>query len=98
VGTSTPLVGRPHGVASPAAAGADDGPVLVQSSYSRAFGLLDREAGWLYVANANQNTESFYELQHNQATEVAVDPGLQVWLRATLRERLQLLDAYYVGH
>jgi hypothetical protein len=35
----------------------------MQSSYSRIFGLLDGRARWLYVANANEAREEFFDLR-----------------------------------
>ena len=36
--------------------------MLVQSSYSRIFGLMDRNARWLYTADANRLTEEFFDM------------------------------------
>ena len=36
--------------------------LLVQSSYSRVFGLIDGAGRWLYTADANHQREEFYDL------------------------------------
>jgi hypothetical protein len=94
---ASPLVGRsfarrPSDIPAPRTA-----PILVQSSYSRAFGLLDPDGAWLYTVNANQVTESYFELRDGQATDVALDATVRTRLRAQLLTDLRALNAFYVA-
>ena len=41
---------------------------LMQSSYSRIYGLLDGRGEWLYSASANQVKEEFFDLRGHRPT------------------------------
>jgi hypothetical protein len=69
---------------------------FVQSSYSRAFGLLDGDAAWLYVANANQVTESLFDLRGGGTAQVQLSAVDRVRYRQRLLEQLGELNAFYV--
>jgi hypothetical protein len=93
---TTGLVGR--SLARPAArAVSSDSPMhFVQSSYSRAFGLLDGDGAWLYVANANQVTEALFDLRGGGTVEVQLSAVDRVRYRQRLLASLGELNAYYV--
>jgi len=74
--------------------------VLVQSSYSRVYGLVDGDARWMYVADANHDREEFYDL-------TIVDPAVSPFpkpvasadrpkYRRWLLDRMERLNAFYV--
>jgi Sulfatase len=74
--------------------------VLVQSSYSRVYGLLDGGARWMYVADANHDREEFYDLR-------ILDPAVSPFpkpvasadrpkYRQWLLDRMGRLNAFYV--
>ena len=87
------LVGR--SLAQPMGAGASVAHMhFVQSSYSRAFGLLD-DGAWLYVANANQVTESLFDLRGGGTIQVQLSAVDRVRYRQRLLERLRELNDYY---
>ena len=69
--------------------------VLVQSSYSRVYGLLDGRARWLYIADANHAREEFYDLASSdpfpQPVAVPDRPRYRKWIL----ERLQQVAAFY---
>jgi hypothetical protein len=72
-------------------------PFLVQSSYSPMFGLIDRNAQWLYVADANRFNEKIFDLRDPIPTarpilSEADRRRYQKWLL----DRLGQLNAYYV--
>jgi arylsulfatase A-like enzyme len=93
---ATSLVGRPLLAATRDALTARERDAyLVQSSYSRAFGLLDAHGNWLYVANANQAREDLYDLRDGSAAPVAISAPDRVRYRRWLFDRLGELNAYY---
>ena len=92
---SAPFVGRPLMTTTPDASSEAGGAYLVQSSYSRAFGLLDRHGAWLYVANANQVSEGYFDLTDPHAPEIALPAADRVQLRKQLLDGLRQLNAYY---
>jgi arylsulfatase A-like enzyme len=91
---TTTLVGRPLFAASRQELDSRLRDVyFVQSSYSRAYGLIDRDATWLYAANANQAREDLYDLRTGKpATISATD---RVRYRRWLFDQLNELNAYY---
>jgi arylsulfatase A-like enzyme len=93
---ATPLVGRPFMAATRQAltAGAREA-YLVQSSYSRAFGLLDEKGDWLYVANANQAREDLYDLREGGAVPMPISAPDRVRYRKWLFDRVSELNTYY---
>jgi arylsulfatase A-like enzyme len=96
IGTSTgPLLGRsllPRSTAPPAPS---NDMFLIQSSYSRVFGLLDGAGDWLYTADANRLREEFYDLREGGTVAQSIPDSLRY--RRSLLERLRQLDRYY-GH
>ena len=69
--------------------------VLVQSSYSRVFGLLDGRARWLYVADANHYREEFYDFATADPFPRPVAPADRPKYRKWIIEHLEDLDQYY---
>jgi arylsulfatase A-like enzyme len=67
---------------------------LVQSSYSRVFGLLDPDGRWLYVGDANHNREEFFDLLGGPEGTV-LGKADRVQYRTSLLEHLRELGAYY---
>jgi hypothetical protein len=70
------------------------GGFLVQSSYSRVFGLLDPDGRRLYTADANHNREQLFDLQGGPEGTALVNAD-RVRYRKWLLERLRGLGAYY---
>ena len=68
---------------------------LVQSSYSRIFGLVDRDARWLFTADANRGAEELFDLTVERPVRQTIPEvdrlRYEKWLRAKLGE----LNAYY---
>ena len=71
-------------------------PFLVQASYSQVFGLLDRNAQWLYVADANRFNEKFFDLRDSPSMARPVAEAERLRYRRWLLDRLSQLNAYYV--
>jgi len=73
--------------------------VLVQSSYSRVYGLLDGDARWMYVADANHDREELYDLTiadpaaspFPKPVATADRPKYRRWLL----DRMARLNAFY---
>jgi hypothetical protein len=69
-------------------------PFLLQSSYSRIFGLLDPHGAWMYTANANQLTEQLFDLRGGGRPR-SIGRADRVKYRTWLLERIEELNAYY---
>jgi len=69
--------------------------VLVQSSYSRVYGLVDGGGRWLYVADANHDREEFYDLTKSDPFPRPVAPADQPKYRKWLLDRMDRLDRFY---
>jgi hypothetical protein len=68
---------------------------LMQSSYSRIFGLLDGRARWLYVANANEAREEFFDLRAGQEHARSLGHAERLQYRKCLLDRIAPVNAYY---
>jgi hypothetical protein len=91
---ATTLVGRPLFAASRQELDSRLRDVyLVQSSYSRAYGLIDRDATWLYAANANQAREDLYDMRTGKPVTISATD--RVRYRRWLFDHLDQLNAYY---
>ncbi len=89
------LIGRPL---LESTGGASDGGrdmYLMQSSYSRIFGLLDGRARWLYVANANEAREEFFDLRAGQEQARSLGHAERLQYRKWLLDRIGRVNAYY---
>jgi hypothetical protein len=79
--------------------GAPDGAsrdmYLMQSSYSRIFGLLDGRAEWLYTANANEAREEFFDLRAGQEHARSLGHAERLQYRKWLVDRIARLNAHY---
>ena len=68
---------------------------LVQSSYSRVYGLLDSDARSLYIADANHDREEFFDLTKTdpfpRPVAVADRPKFRKWLL----DRMARLNQFY---
>ena len=82
----------PSGASNSAAA---RGAVLVQSSYSRVYGLLDGDARWIYVADANRDREQFFDLTKSDPFDRPVAPADRPKYRRWLLDRMSRLDRFY---
>ena len=91
------MVGRPllsrREVAVPPA---PDGPYLVQSSYSRVFGLVGANADWLYTADANRFSENFFDLREPAPLGRPLAEADSLRYQRQLLDRVRELNAYYV--
>jgi hypothetical protein len=76
-------------------AGADRRQLLVQSSYSRIFGLLDGEARWLYTANANEAREQFYDLTVDAVQPRSLPARDRVTFRKALADAMRQVGEHY---
>jgi len=68
---------------------------LMQSSYSRIFGLLDGRARWLYVANANEAREEFFDLRPGEEHARSLGRAERLQYRKWLLDRIARVNAYY---
>ena len=69
--------------------------VLVQSSYSRLYGLLDANARWLYVGDTNHDRELFFDIEAGDEFGRQVDKAEQPKYRRWLLERMTRLEQFY---
>ena len=68
---------------------------LIQSSYSRVFGLIDDRGRWMYVADANHHREQLFDLQSGDPYPKPLEPAERLQYRKWLLDRLAKLDAYF---
>ena len=68
---------------------------LVQSSYSRIFGLLDGDAQWMYTASADQVREQLFDLHDGGSTERSLTPAERLRYRKWLLEKVSAVNAHY---
>ena len=89
------LLGR--SLMPPGAAGLPQPPdtFLVQSSYSRVFGLLDGHGEWMYTADVNREKEDFYDLAGNSSYPKALVPAYRLKYRKRLLERMEEVNRFY---
>ena len=71
---------------------------LMQSSYSRMFGLLDGDAQWLYTASANQVKEEFFDLRDGQIRTRSLGDAERLQYRKWMLDRIGRVNAYYRPH
>jgi phosphoglycerol transferase MdoB-like AlkP superfamily enzyme len=69
--------------------------VLVQSSYSRVYGLLGGDATWLYVADANHYREETYDLTSGDPFARAVNAAERPQYRKWLLDAMGRLNQFY---
>jgi arylsulfatase A-like enzyme len=89
------LLGRSLVTGAGTAAAAPRETMLVQSSYSRVYGLLDGTAKWLYVGNANEAKEQFFEFGGDSTDVKSLDRAERPLYRKALLEALARLNAHY---
>jgi hypothetical protein len=89
------LTGRPLFVRNGEDAGSRQGVYLVQSSYSRIYGLMDDDARWLYTADANRDREEFYDLTAPGVAASAMSAGDRVRYQRRLMEALGRVNAQF---
>ena len=89
------LLGR--SLMPPGAAGLPRRPdtFLVQSSYSRVFGLLDGHGEWMYTADVNREKEDFYDLAGGSSYPKALVPADRLKYRKRLLERMEEVNRLY---
>lgn len=68
---------------------------FVQSSYSSVFGLLDGDARWLYVADANHNREELYDLTTTIPYGQPVAPPERPKYRKWLLDNMMRVNRFY---
>ena len=68
---------------------------FVQSSYSSVFGLLDGDARWLYVADANHNREELYDLTTTVPYGQPLAPPERPKYRKWLLDNMMRLNRFY---
>jgi len=71
-------------------------PRLVQSSYSRIFGLMDPDAHWMYTADANRLTEEFFDLTAAPPSQTRIGEADRMQYHRWLLDSLGRLNRYYV--
>jgi hypothetical protein len=69
--------------------------VLVQSSYSRVYGLLDGDARWLYVADASHEREAFFDIEGGDVLGQSVNAADRRSFRKWLLDRMVRLNRFY---
>jgi hypothetical protein len=90
------IVGRPLFVAGTEPPPNTDSDVyLMQSSYSRIFGLLGGHGQWLYTASANQVREELFDLRGDQPKAQPMHQAERLQYRKWLLERIARVNAYY---
>ena len=89
------LIGRPLLESTGAASDGGRDMYLMQSSYSRIFGLLDGRARWLYVANANEAREEFFDLRPGEEHARSLGRAERLQYRKWLLDRIARVNAYY---
>jgi hypothetical protein len=83
-----PLAGEPQ----PAPA---DDMFLIQSSYSRVFGLIGGNGRWMYTADANHQREQYFDLTAGSPFAKALNATDRLQYRKWVLDRLDLLDRHY---
>ncbi|HEY2905659.1 MAG TPA: sulfatase-like hydrolase/transferase [Vicinamibacterales bacterium] len=68
---------------------------LLQSSYSRIFGLLDGDAQWMYTASADQVREQLFDLHEGGSRERSLTPAERLRYRKWLLEKVAAVNAHY---
>jgi hypothetical protein len=68
---------------------------LLQSSYSRIFGLLDGDAQWMYTASADQVREQLFDLHDGGSREQSLTPAERLRYRKWLLEKIATVNAHY---
>jgi hypothetical protein len=68
---------------------------LLQSSYSRIFGLLDGDAQWMYTASADQVREQLFDLHDGGSQERSLTPAERIRYRKWLLDKVSAVDAFY---
>jgi hypothetical protein len=68
---------------------------LVQSSYSRIFGLMDPDAHWMYTADANRLTEEFFDLTSTPPSQSRIGEADRMQYHRWLLDALGRLNAFY---
>jgi len=69
---------------------------LVQSSYSRIFGLMDRRARWLYTADANRLLEERFDLTAAPPARTELGEADRLQYHQWLLDALGRLNGFYV--
>jgi hypothetical protein len=68
---------------------------LIQSSYSRVFGLLDLGARWMYVADANHGREQLFDLSSDDPYPRPIGTAERLVYRKHLLDRIERLNEFY---
>ncbi|HYM22793.1 MAG TPA: sulfatase-like hydrolase/transferase [Vicinamibacterales bacterium] len=95
VGTDHLLAGVPLFPSRAASTPTQPDLMLVQSSYSRIFGLVDRDARWLYTADANRMAEEVFDLTALPPRRMATTEADRLKYHRWLLERLGRLNGFY---
>jgi hypothetical protein len=68
---------------------------LVQSSYSRIFGLVDRDARWLFTADGNRSNEQFFDLTKPGSPTEPLPEFDRLRFERWLTRELERFNGYY---
>ncbi len=68
---------------------------LIQSSYSRVFGLLDAEGRWMYTADGNRGQEQWFDLTGGDPYPKGLQRADRLLYRKRLLGWLDLVSRYY---
>ena len=93
--SSQELVGRPLLTRTDGPSSPRRDMYLMQSSYSRIFGLLDGDAQWMYTASANQVREEFFDMRGGQVRPRSLSPAERLQYRKWLLDRIARVNAQY---
>jgi hypothetical protein len=78
-----------------AAPEADQDVALVQSSYARVFGLIDRHGQWMYSADVEHAREQLFDLNDAGPYPKRLPAADRLLYRKWLLERLNMVGHYY---
>jgi hypothetical protein len=69
--------------------------ILVQSSYSRVYGLIEGHGRWMYTADVNSEREKLYDLVDGGPYPKALAPADRLQYRHWLRDHIERLNRFY---
>jgi hypothetical protein len=89
------LVGRPLFTRDGEAAAPPRERYLVQSSYSKIFGIVDADANWLFTADGGRLREEFFDLRTTGSVPQPLVDADRLRLERWLMEEIDAFNAHY---